>query len=621
MENKHVVDKNNKVLEVKNLKKYFISGSGKNKLVVPAVDGVSFDVYKCEVFGVVGESGCGKTTTGRTVMKLYSATEGYVKLNGEMISAGYKGLERQIKEVKQEAKRRIIDVDAHAKAVKEIEDKLEHDIIDVEHNMKLASEASCLKIKSLEKPLDDYRDKTYQIKNDSELKIAKVEHQFRLTVKKIKDSTENAVKKEYKDQIARHKVGFDRKMVGLRESAALEKSEIAQRMNDLKAKYDAIYKELEEKYKPRIADAEEHITSKADAKKEINKLTVEKKAKIAKLKAKCKEELKSLHKPDKAKVKSAIQSEKSKSKSEASKFKQQMDDLKKAAKDAISKVPDNKTLGVDIEVLTAKKKDIEKWQNEETARLKNLIVEYKAVNKSKEALENSRKMQMIFQDPISSLNPRLTVEEIVGEGLLIKGNHSKAEIKSKVAEMLVKVGLQENYATRYPHEFSGGQRQRIGIARALIMEPDFIIADEPISALDVSIRAQVINLLHALKEELGLTIMFIAHDLSVVRFFCDRIAVMYYGKIVEMGDAQELFSKPMHPYTKSLLSAVPQPDPDYEKNRIKIPYHPTTAHDYRHDKPSLKEIVPGHSVYVNDAEFELIQAEYFETNERTGDEQ
>lgn len=201
-------------------------------------------------------------------------------------------------------------------------------------------------------------------------------------------------------------------------------------------------------------------------------------------------------------------------------------------------------------------------------------------------------MQMIFQDPISSLNPRMTVKEIVGEGLIIQGGHTDEEIDAQVAHALELVGLSPEFGARYPHEFSGGQRQRIGIARALIMNPTFIIADEPISALDVSIRAQVINLLTELRTDLGLTILFIAHDLSIIRFFCDRIAVMYYGKIVELTDSEELFAHPMHPYTRSLLSSIPQPDPDYEKGRIRIDYDPR-QHDYRTDKPSLKEIAPG----------------------------
>lgn len=619
MENNQAIDKNQVVLEVENLKKHFTSGTGKRKLVVPAVDGVSFNVYKREVFGLVGESGCGKTTTGRTVMKLYSATEGHVKLNGDIISAGYKGIERQIKEVKEEAKNKIIKIDSYAEAVNIIEKQLEHDLIDVEHEIKTAKAAHKEKIKELKKPMDNYRNENYLTKNNYELEVAKVEHRYKLNVEKINNTTRNSVKEEYKLELSRNKLGLSRKIEGLKESAALEKNVIEQRLQELNNRYDNIFKELEERYQPLIADAEKHIVSKSDAKKEIQVLTKEKKEQVARLKAKYKSDKAKLVKPDSSKINNSINEEKARHKEEIAKLKQQISDLKQKAKDDISKVPDNKAKGVDLAELEAGKKEINQWEKEEIARLKGEISYYKNVNKSKEALENSRKMQMIFQDPISSLNPRLTVEEIVGEGLVIKGGYSQKEIKEKVAQMLEKVGLQRNYATRYPHEFSGGQRQRIGIARALIMDPDFIIADEPISALDVSIRAQVINLLHGLKDELGLTIMFIAHDLSVVRFFCDRIAVMYYGKIVEMAEAEELFNNPMHPYTKSLLSAVPQPDPDYEKNRIKIGYNPATEHDYRHDKPKLREIVPGHSIYVNDAEFKQIKETYLENKERVGD--
>jgi oligopeptide transport system ATP-binding protein len=231
------------------------------------------------------------------------------------------------------------------------------------------------------------------------------------------------------------------------------------------------------------------------------------------------------------------------------------------------------------------------------------------INQSASTLKESQKMQMIFQDPISSLNPRMTVKEIIGEGLVIQGKLSKKEIEKKVAESLELVGLSPEYASRYPHEFSGGQRQRIGVARALIMDPNVIIADEPISALDVSIRAQVINLLFALREKLGLTILFIAHDLSVVRFFCDRIAVMYNGKVVEMAPSDELFKNPMHPYTVSLLSAIPQPDPDYEKNRQRIHYNPR-QHQYLTDLPTLQEIAPNHFVYANQAEFQYMKKQY-----------
>jgi len=217
-------------------------------------------------------------------------------------------------------------------------------------------------------------------------------------------------------------------------------------------------------------------------------------------------------------------------------------------------------------------------------------------------------MQMIFQDPIASLNPRMTVKEIIAEGLRIAGIKNEKEIIKKVNDVLETVGLLPEHASRYPHEFSGGQRQRIGIARALIVAPEFIIADEPISALDVSIQAQVINLLNDLRNELGITIMFIAHDLSVIKYFSDRIGVMYYGNLVEMASSDELFLNPLHPYTRSLLSAVPQPDPKFEKNRKRINYDPR-VHDYRNNPPQLHEIKKGHFVLANEQEL----AEYKKT--------
>ena len=238
-----------------------------------------------------------------------------------------------------------------------------------------------------------------------------------------------------------------------------------------------------------------------------------------------------------------------------------------------------------------------------------LIEEYKNELRKAKKSRIATQIQMIFQDPIASLDPRMTVREIISEGLIIRGERNKKVIDQKVYEMLELVGLVREHADRYPHEFSGGQRQRIGVARAIIMNPELIIADEPVSALDVSIQAQVINLLNDLRRDLGLTILFVAHDLSVVKYFSDRIGVMYFGKMVELATSDELFKNPLHPYTRSLLSAIPLPDPIYEKNRKRIVYDPLAEHDYSVDKPTFREVSPGHFVSCNQAEFERSQAE------------
>ena len=221
-----------------------------------------------------------------------------------------------------------------------------------------------------------------------------------------------------------------------------------------------------------------------------------------------------------------------------------------------------------------------------------------------------KEIQMIFQDPQSSLNERAKVSYIVGEGLQnVRPDLSTAQQEEKVRQALLDVGLLPEFASRFPHEFSGGQRQRIGIARALVMEPEFIVADEPISALDVSIRAQVLNLLNEMKKSRGLTYLFIAHDLSVVRFISDRIAVISKGRIVELAEAEELFLHPLHPYTKALLSAVPIPDPSLEKHKKLLVYDPS-IHDYSVDKPVWEEIANGHFVYGNQRELEGYRKEY-----------
>ena len=389
------------LLKVEHLSMYF----GKGESVLKAVDDVSFDIKKGEVFGLVGESGCGKTTTGRSIIKLYDITSGNVYFKGILIAAGKRGYREAIRAAREEYK-------ASAKTA---EDKEKLDRIVAENREKI----------------------------------------------RIADRAHRNCDKEY-----------------------------------AKAQVKAV----EEKYAPLLAAAGEAENVK-------------------------------------------------------------------------------------------------------------LLQEYKAEREKAKHERIVTQMQMIFQDPIASLNPRMTVKEIISEGLIIKGEKDKKLIEDKVFEMLELVGLVREHASRYPHEFSGGQRQRIGIARAVIMNPALLIADEPVSALDVSIQAQVINLLNELRERLGLTILFIAHDLSVVKYFSDRIGVLYFGKMVEMADSDELFAHPLHPYTRSLLSAIPLPDPIYEKNRKRIVYNPLAEHDYSVQQPSFREVRPGHFVMCNDAEEEAIRKE------------
>lgn len=227
-------------------------------------------------------------------------------------------------------------------------------------------------------------------------------------------------------------------------------------------------------------------------------------------------------------------------------------------------------------------------------------IDIQKIRKRKDLLKFNKKIQMIFQDPYASLNPRLKVMDIVAGGIDI--HHlatDKRDRKKRVYDLLETVGLSKEHANRYPHEFSGGQRQRIGIARALAVEPEFIIADEPISALDVSIQAQVVNLLLKLQRERGITFLFIAHDLSMVKYISDRIAVMHFGKIVEIGPAEEIYQNPLHDYTKSLLSAIPQPDPESERSRKRFSYIDDEANNHLRQ---LHEIRPNHFVFSTEEE-------------------
>jgi len=415
---------NEVLLKVENLCQFFKMG----KTWLKAVNNVSFDIKRGEVFGLVGESGCGKTTTGRTIIKLYDATSGNVWFDGDRIVAGTLSYKQDIAAKKAQLKEQIATLKAQT-------------------NEKIAQAGA-----------------------DQE-KIA-------------------AIKAEYNEESAKLTAAAQEYIAGKREEIA-------------KAKYD------------------ERNCDKIYSKRLIEKA--------------------------KAKYQPLLESA-------------------------------------------------------EGERLDELQKEYAAELKKARRAKSATRIQMIFQDPIASLDPRMTVRDIIAEGLIIQGETDKAEIDRKVYEMLELVGLVPEHASRYPHEFSGGQRQRIGVARSIIMNPEMIIADEPVSALDVSIQAQVINLLNDLRDKFGLTILFIAHDLSVVKYFSDRIGVMYFGNMVELAPSDELFAHPLHPYTRSLLSAIPLPDPIYEKNRKRITYNPLAEHDYSVNKPSMREVAPGHFVYCNDEE-------------------
>ena len=390
------------LLRVEHLCQYFKTGGTEFK----AVDDVSFEIKKGEVFGLVGESGCGKTTTGRSIIKLYDITSGNIYFKGIRIGAGERSYKNAIKNAREEYAAKMENASPEEKK------KLQADL------------------------------KAVIDRQNQEIKAARYD--------------QKNCDKEYSQE----------------------------RIQALKAQY-----------------------------------------------------------------------------------------------------------GPQIEAASGEKKNqLKKEYRNELHKAKNT----KLVTQ----------IQMIFQDPIASLDPRMTVREIIAEGLKIQGEKDNRLIDEKVYRMLEMVGLVREHASRYPHEFSGGQRQRIGVARSIIMEPDLIIADEPVSALDVSVQAQVINLLNELRERLGLTIMFIAHDLSVVKYFSDRIGVMYFGKMVELAPSDELFLNPLHPYTRALLSAIPLPDPIYEKNRKRIVYNPLAEHDYSVDKPTMREIKPGHFVQCNEKEFQ-----------------
>ena len=479
---------NNIEVSVRHLKQFFKFGHGSNSFTTKAVHDVSFDIKKGECFGVVGESGCGKTTTGRSMIRLYNITSGSIYFEGYRISAGKRWNEKEIKWSRIKGKRNIKD---------------------------------------------------YKLQREAELYFASISSGDVEKLKNLQAELEKAL-----DSKTLLQTGFDETMMGINGIDNFE--EKALRKLEAKAKYRKDLEAIERK--------------------------------ISSLKNSIKESKKSFKKlPESEEL--------------------------RAKRAEISKKYEEK--------IVAQKEKIRKTRKEERENIKQIKFDNRHVDK-----KLMSKMQMIFQDPVDSLDPRMTVEDIIQEGLHIQGQHNKFANSKKVADVLTKVGLIPEFASRYPHEFSGGQRQRIGIARALVMNPSFLICDEPISALDVSIRAQIINLLNDLKEEMGLTIMFIAHDLSVVKYFCDRIAVMYFGEMVELASSEELFKHPLHPYAKALLSAIPKPDPLTEKTRQRIVYDPRTAHDYSKEKPTLQEIVPGHFILANSEEMKKYRKEIAELDKQ-----
>jgi oligopeptide transport system ATP-binding protein len=552
-------NKNEVLLSVSHLKQYFKLGNSKLK----AVHDVSFDVHKGEVFGIVGESGCGKTTIGRSIIKLYKITSGNIYFKGQRISAGTRWNEKEIKFTRIRADRKITRIRA-----------------------------------DLQEQITYLTKERNSIVSDFELKNS----DFKTKINKRYDEKIGELKADQKDQIARLIDDRNNDIQSYILKNLHDELFITENTDKVTKKYDEEIGRLKAKGKERIADLiatrdveiqDNILKNSPDESKAAefkNKVTGEYNTQIQKLKNQAKIDIQ----VQRSKVEKVIAEQ-------TEIIKSARHDNKNYNKDFIANQVNK--VNVQYEEKIAKLSDN---QGEEKQQLVKERDEKIKLVKNEKLMS---KMQMVFQDPIASLNPRMTVKEIIAEGLQIQGIKDPKEISKRVYEALELVGLVPEHATRYPHEFSGGQRQRIGIARALIMNPDLIIADEPISALDVSIQAQVINLLNNLKNQFNLTILFIAHDLSVVKYFCDRICVMYFGKMVELAPSDELFKNPLHPYTKSLLSAIPVPDPYFEKQRKRITYNSILEHDYTVDKPTLREIKEGHFIYCNDIEFEKYKKE------------
>jgi len=672
---KSVIDYNHKVLEVRNLKQYFKVGVGNRRMTVKAIDGISFDIYKREVFGLVGESGCGKTTTGRTIIKIYNATDGTIKYNGRIIGAGLQGDKQRIRELKQNRKLEIIQQNPLKKKIYELKQKAKSDIHvlnDDINKIRVQTEVEVNKLKAkpaefsnvLELALHRYETEKNQVLRERKIKLDRISENDIKDAINMYNKTINVIKRKTVDKskyikslqvnkeeieeaieeikttevenlnVAKEKLlktieSLDPKLVSVYERQVTSnnpvkyvahvdlKSEIVKnKIKEIEDYYEKVLVKLKSDYDVELNEISKNKPDKQELKNSINELKANAKQKIKAIQDKI-NKIKQETKAQILQVKQDAKKEPNKflvNQSEIDKVKNKYKKLIQEAKEVLR---EHRYLNKIKETPKEKRARLQKMEELKEAYQKKIVgLSPEAAAREKEAYENEiRKlnesipnyantmstMQMVFQDPIASLNPRMIVKDIISEGLIVRGERDSKLINEKVNKILDIVGLTPDHATRYPHEFSGGQRQRIGIARALITNPDFVIADEPISALDVSIQAQILNLLSDLKNELGLTILFIAHDLSVVKYFCDRIAVMYFGKIVEMASSEELFKNPLHPYTKSLLSAIPQPDPIYEANRSRVVYNPS-IHNYTIDKPELVEITPGHFIYANNEE-------------------